>query len=229
MVTYNAEEFHSAKIQIIIGEPGTGKTFFTAHDPLIEDALILDIEGRWSEMYGAHPEFAHLKDNVVICKVVDDDGLIDGIKTNQKLDDEVRKFAKNPRKLLVVDGVSDIRRNAVEEWVQGKLKLNKKRIQPATWGDWGEVNELTKDHVFRIINYAQLNDFRVIFTAWIVTKGDKEEVDCKEFLIAQMSETLFLKREITKFFVCRGKSPHGPTDWVDITNAWTPKEPIEGQ
>jgi hypothetical protein len=219
----NLKDYYSARITIVGGKDGSGKTLFCFHHPLSKKGFYLDLENRYKDILKTHPLIT--KEQYSNCQELDKNYDVDNIKTFKKIFATVTKLINNPDiELIVIDGISDLRRYAADKYcVENKAE--------AVYGPgpWGVVNNEVKKVLYRLFNYARVKEKMVVCTAWITDEYDennkktgKTSFDVKEFISSRADETIALKRTGTRFFIRSGKSPLGPTNWEDIT--WDEEE-----
>jgi hypothetical protein len=208
-------------VQIFVGDWGSGKTFLAMHHPLAAEGIYIDMEGRrYETMLKYHPNIKLGK--VVNMLQVKKDFADDALKTFDELNKLLSIIVTEQKyKLVVVDGISDIRPFAVDKWCAEKKP---KRIRPANAGDWGEVNDMVRDVIFRIFNYARAAGKTLICTALLADEYDEKgnrmatkKPDVKDFVMARADEVIYLKCEAAQYYALRQKSPRGATLWVPIT------------
>lgn len=217
------DRFYGAKITLVVGEPGSGKTWYCLHHPKRLKGLYLDLEDRYTEIFKHNPELADTP--YTNCVKITKDFDVDDVATFEEVSKQLQDAYERGVEMIVLDGISDLRRMAVDKWCQ-----ENERKHPTNQGDWGQVNNLVKKVLFRLFNYARLRDIDIVMTAWLVPQytpdgnpTGKKEPDVKEFIVAKVDEIILLTRSNTVFSIKRGKSPRGPTDTED----WN-FEPAEG-
>ena len=186
--------------------------------PLASKGVFFDLEGR---RYETTLKFHPLVDPAQVVDVTQftEDYADDPIRTFEVLVESIRKEITSKKyELIVIDGISDIRRMAADKWC-----VDHNRERPKTAGDWNQINMDTKDVIFRVFNYARVLKKYVVVTSLITDEYRKGEAtgrkipDCKEYIMARADEVFYTKSEDLRFYVRRKKSPRGPTDWIDIT------------
>lgn len=213
-------EFCRCDTTLLVGEPSAGKTFFCLHHPLAKDAVFFDLENRYPETLRFVKDVTIRPEQIINCVKYTKDLDQDYVASFEFLQAEISKHIMNPKiKLIVIDGISDLRNMAAEKW---KKDNKKDTIFPTT--KWGDINNKVKEIVFRVINFAKVYQRQCIFTAWFTeqydkdgNKLDKKAIDVKEFIVARLDEVMFLRREGLDFFIKRHKSPAGPTPYVNVT------------
>lgn len=219
---YNPDFFYGVRNTLVVGEVGAGKTWYCINHPQRENAVYLDLERRYSLLLEYTDKIK--KEQIMECLVYNKDGDEDYIKTFKLLKENITKAIKE-NDLIVVDGVSDIRRMAVDVWKQE----NPKRKNPVTSGDWAIINNKVKKIIYRLLNLAKIHGKQTIITGWLVDefksvagKTEKERtgkkiMDLKEFITSRVDEIIRVACKKTEFYIRRGKSPRGPTDWIEWT------------
>lgn len=206
-------------VVVIAGDVGSGKTYLSMRHPFASRGLFFDVEDRYATTLRYNKLIP--VENCIQCLQYDSNYDIDAAKTFDYIKEQVRKYLQGSEyPLVVLDGVSDLRRMAVEKWLQ----LNPNRKRPQNAGDWSEINDMVKEVVFRLFNYARVTKRYVVLTAWTVDEYDekgvktgKKTLDCKEFILARADEIILTKRVGTQYYARRAKSPRGASEWVDIT------------
>jgi hypothetical protein len=116
---------------------------------------------------------------------------------------------------IVIDGVSELRAYAIDEWVQHKIKQGKKRVQPDNPGDWGEVNDIVRQLLFPLINFCRLTGTNLVLTCGIKDQYENdivigEELAIKDWVAYYVDFIYWLKASQQNEYLveCR-KSPYG--------------------
>ncbi len=122
-------------------------------------------------------------------------------------------------KLVVVDGISDLRDYAIEEWIaldNEKRVLDKrpprKSIGEDNLGAWGEVNKRVRLLLEPLINFGISHSVHVFSTAQMkqVYKDNKrtgEEPDIKEWIEYPCEAILILHKEGARYYCTCEKAP----------------------
>ncbi len=140
-----------------------------------------------------------------------------GKKIISRTRDEVRNLIlEQPAvKTFVVDGVSDLRHHAVDEWIENKSKEGKNRIQPYGAKDWGEINDIVRGILFPLINYCRFKDINLVLTCMLRDKyqDDKvvgSELSIKDWMAYNVDYIYWLKSNPSnEYMVECHKSPIG--------------------
>ncbi len=163
-------------IGILYSEAGCGKSFqaLSFEEPLI----VLDMEMRLKEKIAKYyPEklITHLQ-----LKLYDKDFNEDKIGSFNGFVKEVIKItsmkSEDMPRSVVIDGIGDLRDYAHEKWCD----LNKRK-HAKNPGDWSQVNDLVRDTLFPLINWARVNNIDLIMTSQmkdeytVIKKGDETE------------------------------------------------------
>ena len=150
------------------------------------------------------------------CLVYDKDYNVDRSKSYERLQTMVNNAIKCGIRLIVVDGIEDVRRMAMEKYEED-TKKNAYGFQA-----WGIINDMVKRLLFRIFNYARLNDTKVVLTTHFqrvyTPNGEptaEVEINAKDYITDRVDEILAFKRTGTDFYYKRGKSPKGPSDLIE--------------
>ena len=210
--------YYSARITIVGGKDGSGKTLFCFNHPLAKKGFFIDLENRYKDILKYHPLIT--KEQYSNCLILDKNYDVDNVKSFKKIFATVTKLINNPKiELIVIDGISDLRKYAADKYCQENDKS-------AVFGPgpWGEVNNEVKKVLYRLFNYARVMGKTVILTAWIVNDYDEKNMktgktsfDVKPFISSRVDETISVKRVGMKFFIKRNKSPLGPSNWENCT------------
>lgn len=146
-------------IGILYGEPGTGKSIKALEAE--EEILVFDMENRLKQKISkVYPDKLI---TLLELKKYDKDYNEDKIGSFDVFVKEtvkLRNIKDNFPKTVIVDGIGDLRDYAHEKWC--KVENRKKAINP---GDWSGVNDLVRDALFPLINWARVNDTHLILTA----------------------------------------------------------------
>lgn len=97
----------------------------------------------------------------------------DGVKTLQVLESEIRKIIKeNKYTLVVIDGISDIRKFAQKEWIHldnmariSNGKAPRVMISGDNKGAWAAINARVVAILEPLINWSNIHKTTVLFTA----------------------------------------------------------------
>lgn len=238
-------DLYGTQITLLVGDAGSGKTFFALNHPDREKGFFLDLEHRYQETMKFHPEipvkqlilnseqkwgvmdeknkkFVECPPNKVIlgtytnCLVYTKDFDVDPVKTFDCVDSFVKRAISSGVKLLVIDGVQDLRRMATEKYEaeSGKTAYGMQAF--------GKINSMVKTLLYRAFNFARLNNIQVLITTHYAPEynetGDrtgKVYVDAKDYIVDRVDEILGFKRSESEFTIRRGKSPKGPCEPVD--------------
>lgn len=146
-------------IGILYGEPGTGKSIKALEAE--EEILVFDMENRLKQKISkVYPDKLI---TLLELKIYDKDYNEDKIGSFNVFVKEtvkLRNIKDNFPKTVIVDGIGDLRDYAHEKWC--KVENRKKAMNP---GDWSGVNDLVRDALFPLINWARVNDTHLILTA----------------------------------------------------------------
>lgn len=154
-------------VAIIAGKGGTGKTsqiFSLAN--IFEPFWWAIMEKKDERMIATQGELL-----ISIGKdyMIDPTATLNGF---QSWRDKILEDKNPPLKCIVVDGISDIREYAIEEWIQAhplydKDGKEKKResIGAKNLSGWSEVNKRTRSLLEPLINYGLYRGVHVFFTA----------------------------------------------------------------
>ena len=154
------------------------------------------------------------KNQYTNCQVIDKNYDVDHIKSFKKLKKKLTEvFSKPEIDLIVIDGISDLRRMAADLWsVENADNGKPKAIYGAR--AWGEVNTKVKKILYRLFNYARVKRKKVIITSWLAADYDAEgnnlgtkSLDVKEFITSRVDETIMVRRKGTKFAIKRENQP----------------------
>ena len=148
------------------------------------------------------------------------DYLVDPGKTLTQFQDFRDYVLNEPKlKLIVVDGISDLRDYAIEEWVQLDNQQRKEdgRAERKTIGAdnltaWGEVNKRVRVLLEPIINYGISHAVHVFFTAQmksVYKNHDRvgEEPDIKEWIEYPCEAILVLHKTGDRYYCDCEKAP----------------------
>lgn len=147
-------------IGILYSEPGCGKSFqsLTAEEPL----LVMDMENRLKKKIAKY--YPEKIITLLELKLYDKEFNEDPIGSFNAFTKETKNLLKLPEtelpKTVVVDGIGDLRDYAHEVWC--KAEKRKKAMNP---GDWESVNNLVRNALFPLINWARVWDTNLILTA----------------------------------------------------------------
>ena len=139
---------------------------------------------------------------------------------------------KDELKCIVVDGISDLRGYAMEEWLQTHPiydqktgeERKRKTIGGENIGAWGEINQRVRLLVEPLINYALYHNIHLFLTAQMkdtYVKNTKigQEPDIKDWLEYPCECLLILKKDKnTDHYECScEKAPlwSGESGWVE--------------
>jgi len=97
----------------------------------------------------------------------------DGVKTLEVLEREIRNIIKdNKYGIVVLDGISDIRRFAMKEWIEqdnliqiSKNKQPRKGISGENKAAWAAINQRVMGILEPLINWSNIKHTNVFFTA----------------------------------------------------------------
>ena len=107
------KDFYSARITIVGGKDGSGKTLFCFKHPLAGKGFYLDLENRYKDILKHHPLITSTQYSN--CQILDKKYDVDNVKTFKKIFATVTKLIANPKiELIVIDGISDLRKYAAD-------------------------------------------------------------------------------------------------------------------
>lgn len=206
-------------IAIVGGSPGTGKTLQSLSFP--PPILSLDLENRQHLVVERH--FKERDDiNVVNCLETFPKGhkqqfYVDALTTLGRVRSEIRGIITKEVKptTLVIDGISQLREYAVDEWLQDQKKAGKNRKSPENAGDWGKINDIVRGIVFPIVNYCRVKDINLVLTCGTKDKyRDREvvgsELQVKDWVSYNVDYIYWLKANTNdEYLVECHKSPNG--------------------
>lgn len=97
----------------------------------------------------------------------------DGIKTLHVLITEIRKIIReNKYNVVILDGISDIRRFAMKEWIEKDNQIRISQGKPARTGisgenkaAWAAINQRVMGILEPLINWSNIRHTNVFFTA----------------------------------------------------------------
>jgi len=163
-------------IGILYSEPGNGKTFqsLTTEEPIV----CFDMENRVRKKIDKYyPEKAI---TLYELKLYDKDYKEDKIGSFDAFTTKVFKLLKLPESELpqsvIIDGIGDLRDYSHQKWC--KVEKRNKAMNP---GDWSGVNDLVRDALFPLINWARAKNTNLILTAQMkdsyvtIEKGNQKE------------------------------------------------------
>ena len=219
---------------LLWGYEGTSKSEQIFKFEPKENTIIFDLEDK------LRPLAAKLKfpqANIINAKKYNKKYDVSGPETLQGIRDIIDQIKKDKQtetgkfkdvKTIALDGISDIRSPyAIEEW----LSEHSGRQKPATWGDWGEINEKVKQICFSLINMGLVTKTNIIFTAQISwddqegTDTKKAVADCKQWIWFNIQHKFKMIRddENHRFYAYCEKSHFDPFFTIDLTD-FTHKE-----
>lgn len=222
MDEFNPKHFFSSRITMVSAEDGGGKSSFCLDHPLRKHGYYLDLENKYLDMFEVKGQL--LSDNQYTnCLILDKKFKTDRIKTFENVRTEIQKlFRRKDIKLIVIDGISDIRRMAKDKW----LAEHPKRKSPTKF-EYSAINQDVRDLLYPLINYARMmRSVQIVFTSWLIPEFDEKKdqytgkmiPDVKPFITSRIDEILAVQRKGLRFFIKRNKSPRGPTDWIEWTD-----------
>ena len=160
-------------VVIVAGLEGTGKTsqvleIAKEFEPTVWGILELKDEEKLMKMKssGFHPKRLYQ----VYGDGTELQGNADPVKTLEfvrKWRDEIYALKRLPR-TIVIDGISELRDYAIEEWIiryNRKNGKNRQSIGEKDLGAWGEINGAVKKILEPLINKALRNHVNLIMTA----------------------------------------------------------------
>lgn len=211
---------------LVYGFSGSGKTIYALSHPNAAKGYYLDLENRYKEKLENYPKFRESTKNLVIVPQYKE-YMLDPVATFKKINSLVFKIVNEKKpKLIVLDGIEDLRAQAIEHW-----QFENKKEPAMNWRSWRVINDMVKHVVHKLINYCRIEGAKLILTTMIGhevidgTRTGKTYIDAKDYITRHVSTIYKMKRDGMRFLIKRGKSPKGPTDWVDITC----EEMIEGE
>jgi len=231
-------------IAIVGGSPGTGKTLQSFLFP--KPILSLDMENRQGRcrednFTGSDKEEISIIECLELYPPDHERAYyIDAVKTLNRARKEIRHILTGKKKpaTIIMDGLSELRAYAVDEWLQRKRTEGKKRIQPSGAGDWGEINDIVRSLIFPLINYCRVMKINLVLTCTLKDKyKDREvvgsELHVKDWMAYNVDYIYWLKASTdNKYLVECHKSPNGRMVKV-ITNenivGFPSKEEVEAE
>ncbi len=237
-----SDDFYDADIQVLVGEAGTGKSFFAMHHPNMKEGIYLDLEDRYRKQLKHHPEI-DLREcpkktdgdydlekltlgMFVVCLKYDKTGDNDYIKTFETTENityfVLKKFV-GKIKLLVFDSVEDLRMMAKDKYEEEKRIAKKGDYTAYGVQAWGNINNMVRKIIYRSFNHAKIYGLKVIMTCHFEPVYENEKltnrvkVPLKPFIMNRVDEVLGFYRNGKSFSVIRGKSPKGPSDRMNWT------------
>ena len=120
---------------------------------------------------------------------------------------------------LVIDGITDIRPYARDEWCEEKDRAN-----PVTAGDWRDINDKVRDICFPLINWGRAKNINIVFTAMVAPKYENlkrvgEEPACKNWIWHNVDQKfrLFTDSKSQKYLAFCEKSWFETLVTLDLT------------
>jgi hypothetical protein len=147
-------------IGILFSEPGAGKTkgALTFEEPI----TAFDMENRMQKKIDAM--FPEKLINVLQLKKYDKDYNEDKISSFiafvQEVDKLIHLKPDDFPRTVIIDGIGDLRDYAHEKWCKDKGR--KQAVNP---GDWEQINDMVRDSLFPLINWARVNNITLIMTS----------------------------------------------------------------
>jgi hypothetical protein len=222
-------EIYSVDTTLVVGDNGSGKTTFCLNHPKRSEGVYIDLEDRYakllkakgiSDLIEADSIESITKGTFISCRVINDDYQVDHPRTFSVLQNVVKKLVLNVEpELIVIDGVSDLRRMATDKYT---AETNKKAF---TEMQWGQINDMVKEIIFPLINYCSINDkYLILTTLWEdeyegrVVVGKK--IAAKEYITSNINQIVYLEKRGVTFYIERGKSWYPPTEPIEITGVF---------
>jgi hypothetical protein len=210
-------DFYGTRVALVVGDSGHGKSWYVLHDPDRASAFYLDLEDRYDELAEFHPWINDLAfSNCLRYTPAKDD---DPIATWNAMNAEVTRCIREKTPLVVLDGISDLRRMAKEKWIADHGGKEPGPIPGAGSKNWATINDMVRRVLFRLFNAARINKTRVTCTVLWADEYKKNEAtgrripDVKPWVIVRTSEVILVRRQVTEFEIRRTKSPRGPCGW----------------
>lgn len=152
-------------VSIIAGRGGTGKT-----SQISTIAQFLE-NYKWALMEIKDiKSLKHMATDILVS--MNDNYTIDPIKTLNNFEQWKNKIITSDLSCVVVDGISDLRKYAEEEWIINNNEHRiaeglkpRKSIGGENIGAWSDINNRVKGLLVPLINYGIANDIHVFFTA----------------------------------------------------------------
>lgn len=150
------------------GEPGTGKSIqHLALCKMLPDSIYLCMEVKDREL---------LERSGITFKMIEqftEEYLEDPVQTLALLQIEIRDIINNNKfKNIVIDGVSDIRKFAIDEWIHNDNRgraANRQKLRTSISGEnlaaWSEIGDRVKQIIRPLANWANIKRTNVFFTA----------------------------------------------------------------
>jgi len=163
-------------------------------------------------------------DNIIVASEYNEQYQIHGPNTLKGIRDtlmQIRDKIKKGIKIsaIALDGITDIRPYAVSEW----LDENPNRKNPATAGDWGDINDKVREICFQMINIGRAEGISVFLTAQVGGVYEKnvrvkEVPDCKDWIWHNVDHKFKCYNENQKFYTFCEKSYLDPFWTIDLTD-----------
>ena len=153
-------------------------------------------------------------------------------KDDKKNTEDFPEWKRDEIKCIVVDGISDLRNYAMEEWLQTHPiydqktgeERKRKTISGENIGAWGEINKRVRLLVEPLINYSLYHNVHLFLTAqmkdtYVKNTRVGQEPDIKDWLEYPCECLLVLKKDKnTDHYECScEKAPiwSGESGWIE--------------
>jgi len=213
-------------IAILWGYDGTSKS-----EQIMKfkpEPLIIDLENKLEPLA---KKLNFPVENIIVASQYNEKYEILGGDTLQSIRDMLANIRKRIREkgdvsAIGMDGISDVRPYAVQEW----LEDNPGRKQPANAGDWRDINDKVRDIVFMLINIGRVEKISIFLTAqvggeYVNNVRVKDVPDCKTWITHNVDHKFkMMRNDDTKTFeaFCE-KSYYDPFFTIDLTD-WSHEE-----
>jgi len=185
------------------------------------EPLIIDLENKLEPLA---KKLGFPLDNIIVASKYNEKYEIlggDTLETIRDMLSKIRKKIQDGEQISAIglDGISDLRPYAVEEW----LEENPKRKQPTTAGDWRDINDKVRDICFQLINIGRVERISIFLTAQVGGEYKnnvrvKDIPDCKPWITYNIDHKFRLYVEDKEFLAYCEKSYLDPFWTVALTD-----------